>query len=87
MPTECRRLAMIVDKSRAGYVIVFEKARYNWSAFVPDLPGCITTGRTLEKTKNFMEEAITLHQRGMRQDRIRVPRPRSLETLRRKRLV
>ena len=76
-----------MTKSRAGYVIVFEKARYNWAAYPPDLPGCITTGRTLEKTKKFMQEAITLHLKGIRKDRQRVPRPRSLAELRRKRLV
>jgi predicted RNase H-like HicB family nuclease len=78
---------MIVDKSRGGYVIVFEKARYNWGAYSPDLPGCITTGRTLEKTKKLMDEAIVFHQQRMRKDGQRVPRPRSLAELRRKGLV
>jgi predicted RNase H-like HicB family nuclease len=78
---------LIFDKSRAGYVIVLEKARYNWSAYVPDMPGCISIGRTADATKRVMEVSIRLHQRGMREDGERVPRPRSLAELRRRRLL
>ena len=78
---------MIIDKSRGGYVMVFEKTRTGHSAFVPDLPGCIATGRTLDQTKRLMNEAIVFHQQGMRKDGQRVQRPRTLAELRRKRLV
>ncbi len=43
------------------YAVVFEKAASNWAAYVPDLPGCVTTGRTLDETKRNIGEAIQLH--------------------------
>ncbi len=43
------------------YAVVFEKAENNWAAYVPDLPGCITTGKTLDETKLNIREAIELH--------------------------
>jgi predicted RNase H-like HicB family nuclease len=76
----------MLDKLR-GYIIVIEKSRTGYGAYPPDLPGCGATGRTIEQTKRLLEEAILLHTRGLREDGLRVPRPRSLETLRRKRLV
>jgi predicted RNase H-like HicB family nuclease len=78
---------MTVDKSHGGYVFILEKCGTGYSAYVPDLPGCVTTGRTLQLTKRLMEEAIIFHSQGMREHGLRVPRPRSLETLRKKPLV
>jgi len=78
---------MMLDKSRGGYILLFHKTRTGYSASVPDLPGCIATGRTLDLTKRRMDEAIVLHQRGMRQDGTRVQRPRSVAELRRKHLL
>ena len=49
------------------YAVVFEKAQNNWGAYVPDLPGCITTGETLEDTKRNIREAIELHLETMRE--------------------
>ena len=43
------------------YAIVIEKAENNYSAYVPDLPGCITTGKSLEETRRLMQEAIEFH--------------------------
>ncbi len=43
------------------YAVVFEQATTNWSAYVPDLPGCITTGETLEETEFNIQEAIRGH--------------------------
>jgi predicted RNase H-like HicB family nuclease len=43
--------------------VVFEKAENNWAAYVPDLPGCITTGRTLEDTESNIRETIEGHLR------------------------
>ena len=40
------------------FAVVFEKAESNWAAYVPDLPGCITTGSTLQETKHNIREAI-----------------------------
>lgn len=78
---------MILDKSRAGYILVIERTRTGFSAYVPDLPGCIATGRTLDQTKKLMDGAIVLHVRGTRADELRVQRPRSLAELRRRRLL
>ena len=49
------------------YAVVYEKAASNWAAYVPDLPGCITTGATLEETKRNIREAIELHLDAMRE--------------------
>ena len=59
------------------YTIIIEKAGNNYSAYVPDLPGCITTGLTVEQTKRNMEEAIAFHLRGMREDGEPIPVPNS----------
>lgn len=58
-----------------GYLVLIEKTpeMANYSAWVPDLPGCVSTGRTLEETENNVREAIALHLRGMREDGDRVP--------------
>jgi predicted RNase H-like HicB family nuclease len=43
------------------YAVLFEQAENNWAAYVPDLPGCITTGQTLEQTELNIQEAIQGH--------------------------
>ncbi|HEX5226580.1 MAG TPA: type II toxin-antitoxin system HicB family antitoxin [Bryobacteraceae bacterium] len=43
------------------YAVIFERAETNWAAYVPDLPGCVTTGRTLEETERNIREAIAGH--------------------------
>ena len=43
------------------YAVIFEQAETNWAAYVPDLPGCVTTGRTLEETERNIREAISGH--------------------------
>jgi len=57
------------------YAVVFEKASHNWAAYVPDLPGCVTTGRTLEETRRLIAEAIAFHIDGMRLRSEAVPEP------------
>jgi len=57
------------------YTVVFEKAAKNWAAYVPDLPGCVTTGRTLEETRRLIAEAIEFHIEGLRMDGEPVPEP------------
>jgi predicted RNase H-like HicB family nuclease len=59
------------------YAVVFEKAEHNYSAYVPDLPGCISTGKTLEETRRFIREAIEFHIEGLRLDGEPVPQPSS----------
>jgi len=55
------------------YAIVIEKAASNYSAYVPDLPGCVATGRTLEETESMIREAIEFHLEGLRADNLPVP--------------
>lgn len=59
------------------YAIVIEKAENNYSAYVPDLPGCVATGATVEETERTLREAIELHVTGMREDGLPVPEPSS----------
>ena len=59
------------------YAIVIEKAENNFAAYVPDLPGCVATGFTIEETEQQLREAIDLHLRGMRQDGLPIPEPSS----------
>ncbi len=57
------------------FLIVIEKADGNYSAYAPDLPGCVATGATPEETKQRMAEAIALHIQGLREDGLKVPEP------------
>ena len=57
------------------YAAVFEKSENNWSAYVPDLPGCITTGATLDETKRNIREAVALHLEAMAQVGETIPEP------------
>ena len=59
------------------YAVVIEKAESNFSAFVPDLPGCVATGFTIEEVEEQIREAIEFHIEGMRQDGEEVPKPSS----------
>ena len=59
------------------YAIVIEKAEKNYAAYVPDLPGCVATGETIEETEQQIREAIDLHLRGMREDGLPIPEPSS----------
>jgi predicted RNase H-like HicB family nuclease len=57
------------------YAIVIEQAPGNYSAYVPDLPGCVATGATIEEVKREIQEAIALHLEGMREEGIPIPPP------------
>jgi predicted RNase H-like HicB family nuclease len=59
------------------YAVIIEWAGANYSAYVPDLPGCISTGRTLEEIKRNIQEAIEFHLEGMREDGDLIPKPTS----------
>jgi predicted RNase H-like HicB family nuclease len=59
------------------YAIVIEPANDNFSAYVPDLPGCVATGATLEETEQAIREAIEFHIDGLREDGAPVPPPTS----------
>ncbi len=60
------------------YAIVVEKSENNYSAYVPDLPGCVATGFTVEETEREMREAIAFHIQGLIEDGLPVPRPASI---------
>lgn len=51
-----------------GYLVVIEKTDTGFSAYVPDLPGCITVGDTREETEEHIQAAILLHLEGMKED-------------------
>jgi predicted RNase H-like HicB family nuclease len=55
------------------YLVIYEKTATGFSAYVPDLPGCITTGPTLHETERLMKEAIEFHIEGLREDGLPVP--------------
>ena len=57
------------------FLVVLEKAGGNFSAYSPDLPGCVATGATPEETKARMRTAIDMHVQGLREDRLPVPEP------------
>jgi len=57
------------------YAIVIEKAGSNYSAYSPDLPGCIAAGDTPAETKARMREAIELHIQGLTEDGLPIPEP------------
>jgi predicted RNase H-like HicB family nuclease len=59
------------------YAIVIEKAGKNFSAYVPDLPGCIATGATEKEVERLLSEAIEFHIEGLREDNLPVPAPSS----------
>jgi predicted RNase H-like HicB family nuclease len=60
------------------YAIVVEKATSNDAASVPDLPGCVATGATIEEVEAQMREAIEFHIEGMREDGLAIPEPSSI---------
>ena len=55
------------------FLIVIEDAGQNFSAYSPDLPGCVATGDTREQTERNMYEAIQLHLEGLREDGLPIP--------------
>ena len=59
------------------YAIVIEKAEGNYGAYVPDLPGCVATGATIEETEREIQEAIAFHLEGLREDGLPIPEPSS----------
>lgn len=57
------------------YAIVIEKAAGNYSAYVPDLPGSVATGATIEEVETEIREAIEFHLEGLREDGLPIPEP------------
>ena len=59
------------------YAVVIEKAESNYSAYVPDLPGCVATGASIQQVEAEIREAIEFHIEGLREDGSLVPSPSS----------
>ena len=60
------------------YLMIIEPGERNYSAYLPDLPGCIATGKSMEEVRERMREAVDLHLEGMREDGLPIPPPTSL---------
>jgi predicted RNase H-like HicB family nuclease len=60
------------------YAIVIEKAEGNFSAYVPDLPGCLATGSTVDAVEENIRDAIRLHIDGLKEDRLPIPAPSAI---------
>ena len=59
------------------YLIVIEKSETGFSAYSPDLPGCVSTGTTIEETEKNMREAIEFHIEGLKEEGYDIPQPTS----------
>lgn len=59
------------------FLVVIEKANDNFSAYSPDLPGCVATGRTCEEVEQNIHEAIEMHVRGLQEDKLSIPKSHS----------
>lgn len=57
------------------YAIVIEKGQNNYSAYVPDLPGCVSTGVTIDEVESNIKEAISFHIEGLQEDGLPIPKP------------
>lgn len=58
------------------YAVIYERGgegEESWGAYVPDLPGCITTGETLEEVQHYIREAIQLHLEGLKAEGLSIP--------------
>jgi predicted RNase H-like HicB family nuclease len=55
------------------FLVVIEKTESNYSAYSPDLPGCVATGKTREETETNIYEAIRFHLQGLREDNLAIP--------------
>lgn len=60
------------------FLVVIEKANDNYSAYSPDLPGCVATGATIKDVEVNMHEAVEMHVHGLLEDNLYVPEPKSL---------
>lgn len=60
------------------YAIVIEKGPHNYSAYVPDLPGCVSTGSTIGEVEKNIKEALSFHVDGLREDGLPIPEPTTI---------
>jgi predicted RNase H-like HicB family nuclease len=57
------------------YVIVIEQTDSNYSAYAPDVPGCVATGTTIEEVQQALQEALIFHLEGLREEGLPIPQP------------
>jgi predicted RNase H-like HicB family nuclease len=57
------------------FAVLYERGERNWSAYVPDFPGCVATGKTRDETEQRIREAISFHIDGLKRDGEPVPEP------------
>lgn len=60
------------------YLVVIEKGETSYGAYVPDLPGCVAVGETIEEVQALIAEAIEFHIEGMQEDGLSIPKPTSI---------
>ncbi len=73
-PAEVTVVAMKV-RDIIKLLVVYEKSDTGWAAYVPDLPGVVTTGRTRAEVRLLIQEAIEFHLDGLKEDRLPIPEP------------
>lgn len=61
-----------------SFLVIIEKTDENYSAFSPDLPGCVATGKTPLEARQNMAEAIKMHLQGLKEDGLPIPTPTAL---------
>jgi len=71
----------IIKAIEMWYTVIIEKSENNYGAWAPDLPGCVTTGPTVDETLANMREAIEFHLEGMREDGEPIPVPTTTATV------
>jgi len=72
-----REIIKLIEINMHRFLIVIEKANGNYSAYSPDLPGCVATGKTREQVSRNMYQAIEMHIHGLLEDKEPIPRSRS----------
>ncbi len=69
----------ILDKAEImkilDYLVLYEKSQTGWAAYLPDLPGVVTTGWSKEEVRSLIQEAVEFHLEGLREDRLPIPEP------------
>jgi predicted RNase H-like HicB family nuclease len=75
LPAFCGKQAWIIAMARVSYTIIVESGGENYSAYVPDLPGCVAVGDTVDETLAEMKAAIEFHIEGLKAEGLPVPPP------------
>ena len=60
------------------YAVIIEKSDTGYGAFMPDLPGCVAVGKSIQETERLIKEAIGFHLDGMKEDGVQIPLPTSV---------